>query len=110
MLAVWTECGAEDSSIFLAGSEGLAAGGVPDARGPVIRRGDDALAIQAERGAADTLFMPAEGGEEFVAGGVPDARGLVPRSGDDALAIRAERGTEDGGFMLAKSLGHQVFP
>ena len=70
----------------------LAGRRVPDARRLVVRRGDDALAVGAERRAPHNIFMAFERLADRLAGrGVPDPRRLVIRRGDDALAVGAER-------------------
>ena len=71
----------------------LAGRGVPDARGPVRRGGDDALAVGAEGGAINWTFMPFERlADRLPCRGVPDARSLVLRRGDDTLAVGVEGG------------------
>ena len=70
----------------------LAGLGVPDPRRLVLRRGDDALAVRAERRALHLTLMAYERLADRLAGrGVPDPRRLVRRRGDDALAVGAER-------------------
>src|SRR5712675_1305903 len=69
----------------------LAALGVPQPRRVVPRRGDDALAVGAERRASHSLRMARERlADRLAALGVPQPRRLVPRRGDDALAVGAE--------------------
>ena len=70
----------------------LAGRGVPQPRRLVLRRGDDALAVGAERRARHRILMAFERLADRLAGlGVPDPRRLVRRRGDDALAVGAER-------------------
>ena len=58
----------------------------------VLRRGDDALAVGAERRASTIAIMASERLADRLAGRrVPDPRRLVRRCGDDALAVGAER-------------------
>ena len=57
-----------------------------------LGRGDDALAVGAERGAlAPVLVAPERLADRLAGRGVPDPRRLVLGRGDDALAVRAER-------------------
>ena len=66
--------------------------GIPDARGLVLRRSDDALAIGAERRAPNPIEMATEGRAYGMTGrGVPNPSSLVRGRGDDAFAIGAER-------------------
>jgi hypothetical protein len=61
-------------------------------RGLVHRRGDDALAVGAERRAIHSVLMADQRRADlFAALGVPQPRGLVEGRGDDALAVGAER-------------------
>ena len=70
----------------------LAGLGVPQPRRLVGRRGDDALAVGAERRARHSSRMAFERLADRLAGlGVPQPRRLVRRRGDDALAVGAER-------------------
>jgi hypothetical protein len=61
----------------------------PDARGVVVRDGDDARAIRAKRRSSDLTLVPLEDDGLGASIGSPDARGPVPRGGDDTRAIRA---------------------
>ena len=70
----------------------LAALGVPQPRRFVRRRGDDALAVGAERRAPHNIRMAHERLADLLAAlGVPQPRRFVRRRGDDALAVGAER-------------------
>ena len=70
----------------------LAGLGVPQPRRLVLRRGDDALAVGAERRAQHAILVACERLADLLAGlGVPQPRRLVRRRGDDALAVGAER-------------------
>src|SRR5712672_3551266 len=58
----------------------------------VLRRGDDALAVGAERRAPHSIRMAHERLADLLAAlGVPQPRRVVGRRGDDALAVGAER-------------------
>src|ERR1700677_152770 len=84
----------------------LAGGGVPDARRLVVRGGDDALAVGAERPVMHTTFMAKQLADQLAGGGVPDARRL--RGGDDALAIRAEHRAIHVTFMASERLADRL--
>ena len=73
----------------------LARRGVPDARGVVLRRGDDARPVGAEGGGTDPILVAAEDGDRLAGRGVPDARGVVVRRRDDARPVGAEGGGID---------------
>src|SRR5262245_44529293 len=76
-------------------SDGLAVGGVPDARRMVLTGGDDELAVRAEGCAVDTTSMSRELSDGLAVRGVPDARRIVPTGGDDEPAVRAEGSAAD---------------
>ena len=71
----------------------LAGLGVPQPRRLlVVRHGDDALAVGAERRALHRTLWPLSGSPIGFAGlAVPQPRRLVVIRGDDALAVGAER-------------------
>ena len=75
----------------------LAGRGVPDPRRPVIRCGDDALAVGAERRAIDRILMAFERFADRLAGRRrPTSAPSGPcRRGDNALAVGTERRAVD---------------
>src|SRR5271166_3998103 len=80
---------------------------VPDARGPVIRRRDDARPVGAEGGGKDRTRVAAEDGDRLAGRGVPDARSLVVRRRDDARPVGAEGGGPDP-ILVAAEDGDRV--
>src|SRR5258705_6328993 len=75
----------------------LAALGVPQLRRSVRRRGDDALAVGAERRASHSSRMARERlADRLAALGVPQPRRVVPRRGDDALAVAPAQASAGG--------------
>src|SRR5262249_22072573 len=69
--------------------------GVPDPRRVVPTPGKDALAVGAERHAADLVRVSLKGSLLLPRLGVPDPRRVVPAPGEDALAVGAERHAAD---------------
>ena len=86
---------------FPLGSSGQRAGllwprrGVPDPRRLVVTRGEDALAVAAERHAEDNVRVSPEGNLLLPRLGVPEPRRAVVTPGEDALAVGAERHAGD---------------
>ena len=60
---------------------------IPNARGLVKRRGDDARAVGRVRGEIDVVAMAGQHGELRIRARIPNARGLVLRRRDDAGAV-----------------------
>ena len=70
----------------------LAGRGVPQPRRLVLRRGDDALAVGAERRALTTPAWPLSGSPIGLPVAASHSRAVLSvRRGDDALAVGAER-------------------
>ena len=65
--------------------------GIPELEGVVVRAGNDAIAVRAERSGSDLARMAGERLEAGAGLGIPELEGLVTRAGNDALAVRAER-------------------
>jgi hypothetical protein len=70
-------------------------GDVPQPRGLVAGRGDDALAVGAEGGGHNPILVAGERGERLPRLRVPYASGLVAGGGDDAPAVGAEGGVKN---------------
>ncbi len=89
--------------------QGLArAIGVPHPRRLVLGRGDDALAVGAERRRLDPVLVTPKDQGLARAVGVPHPRGLVGGRGDDALAVGAERRRTDPILVAPKDQGSPV--
>ena len=88
----------------------LAGRSVPDPRGLVIRRGDDALAVRAERRARHQPHMPLSGSPIGLPSRRPRPRRPVPRRGDDALAVGAERRAVTRILMAQNELLAEITP
>jgi hypothetical protein len=72
---------------------------LPQSRGSVRRRGDDALAVGAERRAQHPICMAFEWLADWLAGlRVPQPSGFVLGHRDDASAVGAERSAQQGTF------------
>jgi hypothetical protein len=63
--------------------------GVPDTRGVVVGRRDDALPVGAEGGGPHAAFVPAQDRDLFAGGGVPDPRAVLS---SDAVTMRFPSG------------------
>ena len=80
-VSVRAEGGSIHPAVMAAQDHELLAGrGIPDARGLVARRRDDARPVGAEGGGADDIGMPAQDRDLLAGGRIPDARGACPRT------------------------------
>src|SRR5215472_5579658 len=77
--------------------------GVPQTHRLVFRRGDDALAVGAERSAIHTVLMPDKLSDLLAGFDVPQSRRLIPRRRDNACAVGAERGAFQKFLMACKN-------
>ena len=71
----------------------------PDAHCVVLRAGDDAPAIRADRDAKDGFLVSREDPQLIAVRSVPYAYSLVPRAGDDAFIVGANHYTGDLALM-----------
>src|SRR4051794_30382080 len=78
----------------------------PDPRRLVVRGGDDAAPVGAERRAQDAVLVAGQGPQLLAALGIPDPRRPVFRGGDDAAPVGAERRAQD--TVLMASQGPQL--
>src|SRR5262249_33210790 len=82
--------------------EGLSCVGIPYSNRLVLRCGDDACAVGAERSRPDAAAM-LECFKGLSCLGVPYSGGVVLRRGDDVCAVRAEDGRAHGIAMSFKT-------
>src|SRR5580700_963222 len=83
-------------------SDLLSRHGVPNARGLVIRRRDDALAIGTKRGGGHTALVSAQNDDLFACDGIPDSRGPIGGCCDDARSVWTEGGGLDTACVSPK--------
>ena len=77
-------------------ADGLAGGGVPEPRRPVVAAGDEALAVGAERhGDRPSPGVAIGVADGLAGGGVPEPRRAVVAAGERALAVGAEGHARD---------------
>ena len=64
--------------------------GVPEAYRSVAARGEEGLAVGAERHGHDRALMPDAGADGLVGRGIPELRRLVGAAGENPAAVGAE--------------------
>src|SRR5689334_5941432 len=98
--SVGAECGTVRLAPMLRwGGQALARHRIPDVRGSVEARSDDAFTIGAEGGTPYAILMSECDAERGAAGGVPDECFATAR-GDDVFAVGAESGIPQWRIML----------